>query len=344
MLYILHGADQFRLREELNKIRASMDTDGNLAHNTVRLEARGLSVADLQAACQSASFFAENRLVIIEGLQARFSGARRGRRPVAGKEASNSEIDAFIAVLGDLPPTTTVILVDETSGALNEALSANATVKAFAILKDDRNGRNLTGWAENRIRERGADFHPLALNRLVSLIDGAHLGELANEIDKLATYALGRQVTVADVDELTSSAMETMIWDLTDAVVDGRGDRALGVLQRMNAKDHPPMVLMATLRTQYRRLMLTKSLQLEGVNSAQAIADKLGMRMGYPVEKLMTNASRYPADRLDTAYRKLLEADVNVKTGVLDVDTVLPALIVELTELSRPQRPTAARR
>jgi hypothetical protein len=68
------------------------------------------------------------------------------------------------------------------------------------------------------------------------------------------------------------------------------------------------------------------------------------MRPGYPLDKLMTNAARFPADRLDLAYRKLLEADVNVKTGVMDIETVVPTLIVELAELGRPQRAGAGRR
>ena len=137
----------------------------------------------------------------------------------------------------------------------------------------------------------------------------------------------------------SARAIQMMAWDLTDAVVDGRGDRALRVLQAMDVKDYPPVMVMAMIRNQYRRLMLAKSLQLEGASASQ-VGDQMGIK-GYPLEKLMNNAARYPADRLDTAYRKLLQADINVKTGVLDVETVLPALIVELTELARTQRPAA---
>jgi DNA polymerase III delta subunit len=340
MLYVLYGADQFRLREELNRIRAELDRNGDLAHNTVRLEARGLSVSDLQAATQSASFFAEDRLVIVEGLQARFSGTRRGRRPAANSNnAATSDLDAFVAVLTNLPPTTTVVLIDETSGALAEALKANARVMPFAVMK----APELKQWAQTRVKERRADFHPMALTRLLTLVDGAHIGELANEIDKLATYALGRQVTAADVDEMTSAAKETMAWDLYDPLIEGRGDLALQAYERMTVTEYLPIVVMTIIRNQYRRLLQAKALQLEGLNSAQ-VGEKLGMRPGFPLEKLMTNAARFPADRLDAAYRLLLAADVNVKTGVMDIDTVVPTLIVELAELGRAQRAGAGRR
>jgi DNA polymerase-3 subunit delta len=340
MLYVLYGADQFRLREELNRIRSGLDKNGDLAHNTVRLEARGLSVSDLQAATQSASFFAEDRLVIVEGLQARFSGARRGRRPAANSNnGAASDLDAFVAVLTNLPPTTTVVLIDETSGALAEALKGNAKVMPFAVMKN----AELSQWARARIKECRADFQPQAIDRLLSLIDGSHIGELANEIDKLATYALGRQVTAADVDEMVSAAKETMAWDLYDPLIEGRGDKALQAYERMIVREYLPIVVMTIIRNQYRRLLQAKALQLEGAN-ASVVAEKLGMKPGFAVDKLMTNAARFPTERLDAAYRLLLAADVNVKTGVMDIDTVVPTLIVELAELGRSQRAGAGRR
>src|SRR3972149_4601982 len=107
MIYVLYGPDKFRAREELAAIRRELDRDGNLAHNTLRFdpdETRRLTPGDLRAACHTASFFAEARLVIIEGLHARFGaggrrGARRGRtsaRPEAleGRGARASSASA----------------------------------------------------------------------------------------------------------------------------------------------------------------------------------------------------------------------------------------------------------
>src|SRR3989304_118667 len=43
MIYVLYGPDQFRAREELRRIRAELDRDGNLAPHTLRLEGGGPS-------------------------------------------------------------------------------------------------------------------------------------------------------------------------------------------------------------------------------------------------------------------------------------------------------------
>jgi DNA polymerase III delta subunit len=60
---------------------------------------------------------------------------------------------------------------------------------------------------------------------------------------------------------------------------------------------------------------------------------------------VVEQASRYQPDQLESAYRRLLETDVAVKTGVMDVDTALELLIVDLTELAKlPRRGVSLRR
>jgi len=346
MIYVLYGPDQFRAREELRRIRAELDRDGNLAHNTLRLEGRGpssgsgrsLTPAELRAACHTASFFAEDRLVIVEGLQGRFGGFRRGGRRGRSTGSASGELDQFVEVLKGLPPTTTVVLLDEqASPALLEALTGEATAREFAVLRGDA----LRQWAGQRARAQGADLAPPALERLVSLVDGYHLGELAQEIDKLATYAAGRTVGVSDVDELVSGAVQYQVWDLTDAAIEGRGERALAVLRAMDAHDYPPQLLVFMLTRQYRQLILVQSMLREGLGAEQ-IGGQLGVQ-GYPLRKAIDQASRYPADRLEAAYRCLLATDVAVKRGVLEVDTALELLIAELAELARRRGPALRR-
>jgi DNA polymerase-3 subunit delta len=348
MLYVLYGKDQFRAREELVKIRRELDKDGNLAHNTVRIEGtdvRTLTAADLRAAGHTASFFAEDRLVIVEGLLAKLSGARRrtsssARRSRSNEDGVSGELDQYLDVLNNLPETTTVVLIDEVAPnkGFMDGIDGKARIKQFETLKGDQ----LRGWAAERVRAQGATFAAGALDRLISLIDGNHLGELASEIDKLITYANGRPVEMRDVDDMVSGAIAYQTWDLTDAVIEGRTDRALGVLRRMDARDHPRQMLSYMLVRQYRQLMLAQALLKEGM-STQQIGGHLGLTPGsFPLRKIVEQASRFPADRLEQAYKRLLENDVAVKTGVLEADTSLELLVVSLAELARGPRRTAA--
>ncbi len=347
MLYVFYGADEFRRGEELRALRRELDRDGNLAHDTVTIERadiRSLTAEDLRAASHTASFFTEGRLVVIEGLLGRLGGGRgRGRRARNTSEdaPSSGESDAFMDVLANLPPTTTVVLVeDEISDAVAKSVPEGATVRKFDSF---RKREEIRAWATQRVKAEDANFAPGALERLVSLFDGKHLGELASEIDKLSTYAVGRPISAEDVDELVSGALAYQYWDMTDAVIEGRADRALSVLRKMDAQDQPAQLLTFMLVRQYRRILQAQALLREGMSQAQ-IGSQMGLQ-GYPLQKVVEQATRYPAPALEAAYRRLLENDVAVKTGVLDATAALEVLVVSLAELARaPRRATAGRR
>src|SRR3990172_8111846 len=173
MFYLLYGPDRFSAQEELKAIRARLDTDGNLVHNTSRLDGRTVAVGELQTACQSATFFAENRLVIVDGLLGRLAGgprgpstgSGRGRRGRGGRGSGTaaSEADRCIEILTSLPETTTVVLLEESvSKEVLAAPAPAATARSFPVFRR----QELRQWAAKRAREEGATFSPPALERL----------------------------------------------------------------------------------------------------------------------------------------------------------------------------------
>lgn len=334
MLYVLYGQDSFRAREELRAIRQRLDTDGNLAHNTIRLDRdKPPSLEALRGACQSQSFFAEQTLVIVEGLMSRFTNQRRGRRNSKADDGV-SEMDQCLAILLSLTEKTTVVILDEAvPAAFLEAVNGQASVKHFPFMR----ASELRNWTNERIRRLAVSISPPALDRLLILIDGSHLGELANEIDKLATYAMGRRIEVDDVNMLVSAAVEFQTWDLTDAVIGGRAERALSVVQGMDRGRFPAQLLLFMITRQYRQLMVAQALLKEGLNAAQ-IGAHLGIRSEFPQKKLVEQATRYAADKLEASYRRILKNDFAVKTGVLEAETALDLLIVDLTELAGAPR------
>jgi DNA polymerase III subunit delta len=348
VLLVFHGEDQFRAREALATLRQELDRDGNLGHNTIRYnkdDTRSLTPGDLRAACHAASFFVEARLVIVEGLLSRLSGTsgrggRGGRR--SDGNAGSGVFDQFLEVFVGLPETTTLVLVDEAplKDGILDAIPGEVVVREFKTLRK----QDVRPWATRRAKEQGANISPRALDRLASMFDGNHLGELAGEIDKLTTYALGRAITVEDVDEMVAGATDQMVWDLTDAIIDGRTDRALAVLRQMTvAGSRPPQVLTFMIVRQYRQLLLAQALLGDGLGASQ-IAAGTGVRSEYPLRKLMERAGSHPPAALEQAYRQLLESDVAVKTGVLDAQPALEMLVVSLSELAKTQRTTAVSR
>ncbi len=244
-LYVFHGPDAFSAREAARALREQI---GVAESNVVRLDGKDATVSEIAAACQTATFFAEPRLVIVENLSERNAGRRRSggsrSRRAAPREGPASELDAIIEVLTALPESTTVALLDgQAPAAILEAVKGQAKVSVFAIKKAEEIRR----WTQDRVASRGGSISRDAIARLTAMVDGFHLGELAQEVDKLIAFAGGRRIEAADVDELSSGAVQYQTWDLTDAVIAGRADSALRVLRRMDEKDQPPQLLLSMI-------------------------------------------------------------------------------------------------
>ena len=164
--------------------------------------------------------------------------------------------------------------------------------------------------------------------RLLAELVGSDLWTLAGELDKLAAYADGQPVGEDDVRTLVSAARELEVWDLLDAVVEGRPAVAFKQLRRLIAQGRNVGNLLATIQGRYRRLALAREM-LDAAASAARIGERLGAS-GYGLERLLDQASRYPLSRLRAAFRRLLEADVAIKRGIYDEELSLELLVQDL--------------
>ena len=55
---------------------------------------------------------------------------------------------------------------------------------------------------------------------------GDDLNLLKNEVNKIAAYAKGEEITDRDIDLLSTVNLEARTYDMADDVINGRGDRA----------------------------------------------------------------------------------------------------------------------
>jgi DNA polymerase-3 subunit delta len=189
--------------------------------------------------------------------------------------------------------------------------------------------RDLPAWIEQYSKQQGIAVEPRAVQLLATYV-GANLRQLANELDKLATYGRGRAITAADVDLLVSDASEAMIWTLTDALSQRNPRTAMQSLHALRRGDANAFYLLTMIARQYRIMLKVKD-ALAGAGSANEydIAKQLGEKP-FPIKKAMQQAAGYSADGLVDVLDRLLEADFAMKTGA-DPDTEIDLLIAELT-------------
>ena len=114
--------------------------------------------------------------------------------------------------------------------------------------------------ARGRIREMlgkaGLKMGAAALEAFVARV-GTDTRQIANEIEKLSVYVGDRRdVTLEDIEAVTTSSREALAWDLADAFGRRELGRALAVLRRLLFQKESPIGLLVVLGNRIRELML----------------------------------------------------------------------------------------
>ncbi len=338
MIYLLIGDEDFLAQEALKQHVDSLGPPDLVSLSTVKLEGARLSFAELQQACDTVPFLSPVRLVIVTGLLTRFERGRRGAgdsgeadnapAPGRGKRGAIEDgWDRLAEYATHFPESTHLVLVDSAVGRANpirSAVSATATVREFGKLR----GPALEEWVGQRVAQLQCSITPAASRRLLDLA-GNNLWMLSSELEKLSLYASGETIRPEQVDELVSLARESNIFALVDAVAAKRLQQAHQALRRLLMDGAAAPYVLFMLARQFRLLLLAKTLGEQKIGG-QALMNRLGIRSEYPFRKTVEQARGYTAPVLEATLRRLLEADVAMKTGRQGPDLALELLVTDL--------------
>lgn len=331
MLYILTGQDDFTLRCSLEKLKAALGDPSLLVANTLTLDGYKVSPDELRTACETLPFLAKKRLIIVDGLLGRFEfkGKRSERKKTSGASKRQDTYRAFAAGISNLPDSTVLVLIDgkiKSSNPLFKELLPRAEVRSFPLLNSSR----LRQWIGRRVTEEGGSISPQAVGLLARLV-GGNLWVMASEIRKLVLFASGRQIEEEDVLALASHTQQASVFTMVDAILEFRIGPAEQALQELLQVGVAPAYLLFMLSRQVRLLVRAKELRKAG-QSEREIQDRLGITYEFALRKTLEQAARFSPGRLKELYRKLLEADLAIKTGKYGGELALNILVAEMCQ------------
>ena len=333
---VLHyfGADAFSQREAYDKLRADHDGDGALAANTLVLDGPRTTPGEVAAAAMTAPFLADHRLVRVDGLCRPYN--RQGNQP-AGKRRRRRGLgdwDGLPDRLQNLPPSTLLVFLDGDirPGNLMKGLLAQVAheSKEFKPAK----GRQLDAWVRARVQRAGVHLTGRAERALVARV-GADQGALASEIEKLRLYAGDDTVDEHVIERICPRNLEAEIWDLTDAVGQGRPEAALRALETLRQSGEDNGGLLRTLASQMRRIPVAQEILAQG-GDADAVRQHFHMRHPYPAQKLAEQARRFTPAQAAAALPRIRDCDAAIQRyrrdlpGGLHDDVALELLVVDL--------------
>lgn len=311
--YLIAGSDRPKVDRAVARLRSRFESDAVEVH-----DANETAGDDAVAACNSLGLFgAGNRLVVVESVEA-------WKAPDA---------KAVSGYLRSPTPGTTLALV---GGELKkDAPLAKAVAGTGDVLIWDVQTKAIHRWIGDQFKLHSTPVEAEACRRLADLV-GDDLYELAGEVEKLATWARGDEVTETDVETLVAPRAESPPWNLTDAWGARDVGGVLRAAERMLERTGDPPSrtiprLVGSLTNHVRRARAAHRLEAQGLSPADAAA-RLGMKP-YPAQKLYGQIRNYSAAELDAALIRLAQLDHALKGGSrLANELELERALVEITQ------------
>jgi DNA polymerase III delta subunit len=200
--------------------------------------------------------------------------------------------------------------------------AAGGRVERIARLGPDK----VPGWVTARSRLIGVKLEPAAVHELASAV-GTDTDRIDQELRKLATYASGAPVTVADVRALVAGAIETEIFDLTRAVVRRDPRVAIDRLERLLAEGQAPQQILALLLWQFRVLLFAA--RMNDMSDAEKAAKAIRSSAG-AISRWRGEARRVSRADVVRAYEALYATDLAIKQGRTEPETAMMLCVLDL--------------
>ncbi len=183
----------------------------------------------IAVAVQVVPFMSEYNVVVISDLDVNDN-----------KVVSKSDFDRLTAIMDNVPDTTVLILTMPTLKQepkklgtvftkLRNYVKKHGTVCEINRESDISLSAQIIKWADRRgLKIERADAYKL------QEYVGYDLNMIKNELDKLCNYVSnGEVITTEHIEKLVTKQLEANIFNLTDAIVAGDGDKAFEILETL---------------------------------------------------------------------------------------------------------------
>ena len=307
-IYILHGEDAFLRDASRREIVAAAIGDADPQTCVAPFDATA-ELADVLDELRTVPFLAPRRVVIVSDADAFVAAHRKALEKYLAKP---SETATLILIVSTWKKTTRLDkLARKIGGVLNCSAPGRGSV-----------GRFVTEAAARRDKRIDSDAAQLLAEWI-----GDDLAALDAEIEKLSLY-VGRRASIsaADVSAVVSATAGPAAFALTNALTAGDARAALSALNGMLTARGDQFRVLGLITWHLRKAMGVQQLIAEGQSAGAAMR---ACRVFYGKQEFLAMLRRRSAGALQEDFRRLIRADLGMKTGAAAPATLQP-LVMQL--------------
>lgn len=313
--YLLWGPEDYLREQYLTELKKICLPEGEDSFSYHRMDGPELNLEQLRQAMDALPFMTERSFIELRDMDVN----------------KVKDADTLEKLLKDVPDYCVLVFVlgadYEMDGRLKSVKALRQNVKELKFTSQSQG--QLTDWLVRRFAAAGKGIELDAAQRLI-FISGELMSGLIPEIEKVAAYAKGERVTVADVEAVANHIPEAVIFDMTEYIAQKKYNTALSVLAELLAdKNNEPIAMLAMLGMQMRRLYAAR-LSIEQGLGVKYVMDACAINSDYVAKKLINAVRGFTLPQLIKAVELCAETDYKMKSSSQDERELLKEAVLRI--------------
>ena len=305
-VYLLFGDEPFLVNSYKKRLREAIAGDDTMNYNY--FEGKGPDVKEIISLADTMPFFAERRLVMVDG-----SGFFK-----------NSAPEELVNYIAEIPESTCMVFVESEVDKRNK-LYKKVKDNGYAAELKKQDADQLMRWAAGILAKDGKKITRQVMEYFMERT-GDDMENIRMELEKLICYTMGREViTKEDVEAVGTVHVTNRIFEMVTAIVAGNTRKAMDLYEDLLTLKEPPMRIMFLIAKQFNQLLQVKELAGKGAQKGE-IASKVKVPP-FVAGKLIVQARAFSREQILSYVEFCVESEEAVKTGRLSDRLAVELLI-----------------
>jgi DNA polymerase-3 subunit delta len=295
-VYVLRGTDPFLMDKGRATVRDRTIGDADPGLALAEFDGAEAGLADVLDALRTLPFLADRRLVLVRDAESFI----------------NADTRPYLEKYLDDPSPTGVLCLEVGSWNASTRLAKKVAQVGLVVACEADRPNVIPRWLQGEARKQYDKTLTFEAAQMLQAFLGDDFAALVHALDALALY-VGDAGTIeaAHVDTLVARGHHERVWDLCDAVADGRVARALELLDVFWTEGMAAPQIVGLLRPTYRQLIRVRALAEQ--MDLEAAMDRARVHRA-AFDRVRRAVDRFSADDLADAYQALVDADLAAKT------------------------------
>lgn len=306
--YLLYGEERYLVRQYRDKLKKALISSDDTM-NVSSFEGDGIHVKEIIDLAETLPFFAERRVILIEGSKLFKKGG-----------------DELAEYLKQMPDTTYFVFVEEEvdkRSKLYKSVAKCGNAVEFKTQTDEI----LKRWIGGRIAKEGKNMTQSAYQSFISKT-GSDMGNIERELEKLICYTMDKTVIEpADVEAITTEQISNKIFEMVDAIAGHKQRHAMDLYYDLLALKEAPMRILFWITKHFQTLLTVKVMGNQGFGNKE-IAAKAGCPE-WAVRKYHAQAKAFSLEQMKQAIEDGVSYEEAVKTGRMNDRMAVELFIVQ---------------